>query len=183
MHPVAFFLTLCGLVLAVDGFAIPTTRTTSSQGQKWTTCNHRRQTSLLRSSKDEEIAKLEEQLRKLKEEEEEPVVEEETEEPAIVVTSSDDFVGRGPAKRAVQPMEEMLSEAWKDGGSSSSSVEETSEGGISIPAILASIAFVVFVGFFSQVPVGQDDLSKYQAIKTDTSIDLGDINPVRSGDF
>lgn len=136
----------------------------------------------LSSSRDEEIAKLEEQLRKLKEESDasEAVVEEPTtitEEEVAPALNSEDYVGRGPAKRPVQPMQEMMSEAWKVEDDNSAS-----EGG-GLSTILAAVAVVLFVGIFSQIPVGQEDLTKYQAVKTSTSIDLGDINPIKSGDF
>ena len=149
-------------------------------------------TCLASNSKDEEIAKLEEQLRKLKEEteddkEEAPVevatVSPATEETAAAKETSldvDDFVGRGPAKRPVKPMEEMMSETWK---AEQKDPAEQEGGGNAIITVVAGIVLVAFLAFFSQVPVGQEDLTKYQAIKTSTSIDLGDINPARSGDF
>ena len=56
--------------------------------------------------------------------------------------------------------------------------------GGTITTVIGTIALVVFLGLFSQVPVGQEDLSKYQAVKTPatTQIDLGDLNPSRSSD-
>lgn len=135
------------------------------------------------SSRDEEIAKLEAQLRQLKEEPEAEASEESSPEVAppaeeesteVVTLDSDDFVGRGPAKRPVQPQQEMMSEAWK------AQDDSASEGG-GLTAILAGVTLVLFLGFFSQIPVGQEDLTKYQAVKTSTSIDLGDINPIKGG--
>ena len=41
-----------------------------------------------------------------------------------------------------------------------------------------ALGFVVFLGLFSQVPIGEGDLQKYQDVKSSTSrIDLGDLNP------
>ena len=138
-------------------------------------------------SKEEEIAKLEEQLRRLKEEAEQEQqvsvaasggTEEYATATSQAVTSIDGYVGRGPAKRPVKPTEEMLSEAWKEGDSAS----EQGGLGSTLTTVLGTIAFVVILGLFSQVPLGQEDLSKYQAIKTSTQLDLGDLNPVRSFD-
>ena len=182
LTPTLLFVSFCTLLPATSlAFSINTSlaRHTSSS-----TSSHGGRRLTLASSREEEIAKLEEQLRKLKEESaEEPVAAdmslaaEEGEATESVALTSDDYVGRGPAKRPVQPMEEMMSEAWKAQDDNSAS-----EGG-GITGILAAIALVVFLGFFSQIPVGQEDLTKYQAIKTSTSIDLGDINPVKAGDF
>ena len=130
------------------------------------------------SSKEEEIAKLEQQLRQLKEEaEQEEAVEEDSSQVATTPTDPADFVGRGPAKRPVKPMEEMMSESWKE-----EDVEGSGGGLGTVASIAAGLAFVAFLACFSQVPVGQEDLGKYQAIKTSTSIDLGDMNPSRVSD-
>lgn len=149
------------------------------------------------SAKEEEIAKLEQQLRQLKEEaeqEEIDVEEIEVEAPAststttnsLISNDSDDFVGRGPAKRPVKPMEGMMSESWKeesDGGAGVDSSDSGSGGlGGTVTTIAAGLVFAAFLAFFSQIPVGQEDLGKYQAIKTNMQIDLGDRNPLRSSD-
>jgi hypothetical protein len=115
-------------------------------------------------NKDDEIAKLEEQLKKLKEEKS-PVKKEEEED--LEDISIDMF----------------LSEGWKDGDK----VEEGSNGGI-IGNVLKAVGIVVALIAFSQIPVGQEDLSKYSvpiksAIEnpaTITSIDLGDANRVKN---
>jgi len=146
------------------------------------------------NSKEEEIAKLEEQLKQLRQEAEQEsgtaVVasssQKQQQQKATVETVASsssigdtDFVGRGPAKRPVQPQQEMLSEAWKE---TTTTADEKNDSGIggTIPSVVAGIAFLVLIGFFAQVPVGQEDLGKYQAVKTNTQIDLGDINPSRS---
>jgi hypothetical protein len=174
-------VSLCGVF--VEGLVLfnqNPLRTRHPHHSRITICLRRQ--PILKNNKEDEIARLEEQLRRLKEEAdaEERMSKETT---FVATTSPDDYVGRGPAKRPVQPMEEMLSETWKQGPRESSVTASQEGNGFPIPAILGAVALVVFLGFFSQVPVGQEDLSKYQAIKASTQIDLGDINPVRAGDF
>lgn len=147
--------------------------------------------SLLFYSREEEIAKLEEQLKKLKEEEEQgqgQILEQSSMDESSSVTtttttttSSSDYVGRGPAKRPVEPMQEMMTEQWK----ASSSELASDEGNNLVVNILIGIAFIVILGIFSQIPIGQEDLSKYSAVKNaSTGIDLGDLNPLQNkGDF
>jgi hypothetical protein len=69
----------------------------------------------------------------------------------------------------------FLSERWKE-------EEVSSEGGSGgLTTILGVIGLAVVLAFFSQVPLGQEDLSKYSAIKAPTtSIDLGDLNRARN---
>lgn len=68
----------------------------------------------------------------------------------------------------------MFSERWKE--SDPSNAEEGEMGG-AMKAALA-LGLVVFLAAFSQVPVGEGDLQRYQDIKGSSSrIDLGDINP------
>lgn len=134
------------------------------------------------SNKEEEIAKLEEQLRRLREETEaeDAMAKKEIEESGkldesrqVVSTSGGvEYVGRGPAKRPVQPMEEMLTEAWK-----AEQAPKEEDSGL-LPKILGPIALFALLVALAQVPVGQEDLSKYQGIKSPTTqIDLGDLNP------
>jgi hypothetical protein len=122
---------------------------------------------LLFDSKEEEIAQLEEQLKKLKEEK----------------STAQEKVAVAPKVDNAQPEEEQeevpdnvfLSERWKE--------EETSSegGGGGLTTILGAIGLAVVLAFFSQVPVGQEDLSRYSAIKAPTSqIDLGDLNRARN---
>ena len=182
-----FPVSLLGVV--IEGFVFPICAGTKKHHTSKFENGQQRRQLLLKSSKDDEIAKLEEQLRKLKEEAESESEEQKSSSTVlqeIQPFNPDSFVGRGPAKRPIQPMEEMLSEAWKEQVEPQelrSSTSSQQNGGLSIPAILGGVALVLFLGFFSQVPVGQEDLSKYQAIKASTQIDLGDINPIRSGDF
>jgi hypothetical protein len=69
----------------------------------------------------------------------------------------------------------MLSERWKEADPSSNAVE----GGMLKNAAIA-LGVVVFLGIFSQIPIGNEDLQKYQDYKGSASrIDLGDLNDVR----
>lgn len=129
-----------------------------------------RRTLLYANGNDEEIAKLEEQLRKLKQEasvggsvEQEPGSDDST-----------DLAGEEVVSEAM-----FLSENWKE----SDTAESEESGGIS--PILAAIGLAVVLAVFAQVPIGQEDLSKYSAIKAPTEqIDLGDLNRARqSGDL
>lgn len=122
--------------------------------------------SPLRMSKEEEIAKLEEQLRKLKE-------ENKTEQTDVNSTEEKE-------KSEVVPLDMFLTEQWKEQervGSSS---------GVGFSGILYAVAAVLALALFSQVPVGQEDLSKYSVGNSPAAeqIDLGDLNRARrSGDL
>lgn len=138
------------------------------------------------NNKDEEIARLEEQLRKLKEEQ---------------GIDSDDGTISSPPTQAEEggevespvaeevPLELFLSEKWKEGEVSNGNDGEDGDGGGGIggaaTGILGAVGLAIFLAFFSQVPIGQEDLSKYSAIKAPTEqIDLGDLNRARnSGDI
>lgn len=119
----------------------------------------------LRNSKEEEIAKLEEQLRKLKEGKED--------------ASSVDTESKEEEKLEDVPLEMFLTEQWKEQEADGSS----SGGGITV--VLYVIAAVLGLVLFSQVPIGQEDLSKYSVGNSPSEqIDLGDLNRARrSGDL
>lgn len=121
----------------------------------------------LAASKKDEIRELEEKLQKLKEE-------------AKVEEGS----GFGQAGQDVKLNEEaiyteLLTEQWKE-----SDPEQKGEVSIKQTAgtVLAALGLVVALGLFAQVPVGQEDLSRFSAINAPTTqIDLGDLNRARSG--
>lgn len=129
------------------------------------------------SSREEEIAKLEEQLRKLKE----GNISEDTIENVKSMTDDDlrKYVADERVLEKIRGKDMLLSESDlieaqildnNDGGSSL---------GGSLTPVLAAVALAVFLFFFAQVPVGQEDLSRYSVTGTPTSktIDLGDMNP------
>ena len=108
---------------------------------------------------------MEEQLRKLKEGEED--------------ASRVDTESKEEEKLEDVPLEMFLTEQWKEQEADGSS----SGGGISV--VLYAIAAVLGLVLFSQVPIGQEDLSKYSVGNSPSEqIDLGDLNRARrSGDL
>jgi hypothetical protein len=121
------------------------------------------------SSKDEEIAKLEERLKELKEENSSEEIPENF--PPSGVTAQE-------AERDV-PIEMFLSEGWKEKEAGQSN--GGGGGGGALTSILGVAALVIGLAMFSQIPIGQEDLSKYSAIKAPTErIDLGDLNRGRN---
>lgn len=119
----------------------------------------RRYTPRLLGSKEEEIAKLEEQLRKLKE-------DDNTDKAPFSDEDSDDV-----------SLEMFLTEQWKE--------QEAAADGKGLGGGLMNLVFaigaVLALVFFSQLPIGQEDLSKYSAGNSPVSaqIDLGDLNRAR----
>ena len=134
---------------------------------------HRRLSKLF-ESKDDEIAKLEEQLRKLKEEKE---VEAET------ISYDSDI----PVPDEDVPLEMFLTEQWKVQQKSSAVSSSAGDGeGGGLTTILYAVGAVALLLLFSQVPIGQEDLSKYSVGSSPSveQIDLGDLNRARrSGDI
>mmetsp|Transcript_33398 Transcript_33398/g.68178 ORF Transcript_33398/g.68178 Transcript_33398/m.68178 type:complete len:180 (-) Transcript_33398:147-686(-) len=123
--------------------------------------------ALYMSEKEDEIAALEEKLRQLKE----VAVQEKTAQEEQKELAETEGIEDVP-----EVYEEMLSEQWK-------ASEAAEEGGglmSTVTTVLGVVASLVFLGFFSQVPVGQEDLSKYSTGQASTRIDLGDLNPVKS---
>lgn len=116
----------------------------------------------LASSNDEEIARLEEKLRQLRE------TDEKQEEPMS------NAVGVAVPNRLEEPFVEMLSESWRE----ADPAENGESAGILAP-LVGGILAIVMIAAFSQVPIGQEDYTKYSAVKTSTEVDLGDLNAVR----
>lgn len=138
----------------------------------------RRTTSHLFDSKEQEIAKLEEQLRKLKEEKEK---EETTATSSIAMTQGGD--DEEDILKDV-PLEMFLTEQWKAQQRETDTENPSSGGGLT--NILLAIGAVVVIALFSQIPIGQEDLSKYSVGNSPAveQIDLGDLNRARrSGDL
>jgi hypothetical protein len=107
--------------------------------------------TLIKSSKEDEIASLEEKLRKLKEE-----TQEESEDEQI--TSEVELIE--------EPLEALLSESWKDS-------EATEDQGGVVKNIIGTGIFLLACIAFSQVPVGNESLDKYSTAKPNQSIDFG----------
>lgn len=130
-----------------------------------------RLTPRLFESTDDEIAQLEEKLRKLKREKEKQEV--------AVNTITE------PAEKLEEvPLEMFLTEQWKEKDAATSSDGQSSSGSLS--NILYAVGAAVVIALFSQIPIGQEDLSKYSIGSSPPSeqIDLGDLNRARrSGDL
>jgi TolA-binding protein len=139
---------------------------------------HQHQSLLLQmSSKEEEIAELEAKLRQLKQETLQQ--QEQAVKPPSVASTT--FSKKKEEEEDFEvPEDIMLSERWKE------TVVDSSDGGGASPLVtaLGAVALVIGLAFFAQVPIGQEDLSKYTAIETTTQIDLGDLNRARkAGDL
>jgi hypothetical protein len=88
----------------------------------------------------------------------------------------------------------FLSEKWKERGAAVAATQREGGGGGSVggaggagnaggvlTSVLGVVAVAVLLAVFSQVPIGQENLSKYSAIKAPTElIDLGDLNRARN---
>ena len=120
------------------------------------------------SSREEEIAKLEEQLKLLKEEKVAAAVEEE-----------ESLTVQMPTEET--PMELFVSEKWKEGEDTTTTTESSS--GISVTNVVGAIGLVVGLVVFSQIPVGQEDFSKYSISPPSNEIDLGDLNRSRNSSY
>jgi hypothetical protein len=122
-----------------------------------------------------EILALEERLRYLKEQEFSPIRTPAARNDPPLDWSDDEPDGmEGETEDSI-----MFSERWKevkDGYLTKH--QESNFGGIG--KIGLALGFVVLLGVFSQVPVGEESLQKYQAVKGNPSrIYLGDLNPVQ----
>lgn len=122
-----------------------------------------------------EIAALEERLRQLKNTEEAAVstTDDAVNEPVSdAPLDEDELMLEGESDDSV-----MFSERWKEVKDDYQiKQQESNMGGIA--TVGAGLAFVILLGLFSQVPVGEESLQKYQDVKGSSSrIDLGDMNP------
>ena len=149
-----------------------------------TTLSSGKKSSRLHSTDDKqaEIAALEEKLRQLKADDESSTaivvdVDDEPQFPpmgstSVEETTPDDGM-EGETDDSV-----MFSERWKETKDDYlTKKDESNMGGI--VKVGLGLAFVIFLGFFSQIPVGEENLMRYQDVKGNPSrIDLGDLNPV-----
>jgi hypothetical protein len=153
-----------------------------SPGQRQRQRSRHTLTHLFSSSNDKqaEIAALEERLRQLKAEEESGATTEQTMEEQRQQIMADAAETLTPDEMAaLEKINEesddsiMFSEKWK---------EDSDDGAVDVMGTVKNAAlalgFIVFLGLFSQIPVGESDLQRYQDIKGSSSrIDLGDLNP------
>lgn len=145
--------------------------------------SYRRTASLFMSTEDEiakkeqelKIARLEAELRELKgvQDAESPETGEEYEDEEMLEEAS---------------MDMFLSEGWKearegyDPKNTATATRQAEEQGNLVGLVAKVVGGIVALVVFSQIPVGQEDLSKYSAIKSGpakTTIDLGDTNRVK----
>ena len=133
------------------------------------------------NSDDDEIAELEAKLRQLKEEKQKELLTKTSDdEPADTPTSNPINTGITNYDSDT-PLNEMLSESWKESDSVSGGSDE--EGGSIVPALLSGVALILGFILFSQIPVGQEAYDKYSTAKPNTSIDLGDKAPAGLSSF
>jgi len=158
MRPAALLLSLIALCEVSCFIQAFTSRSSFS-----TVMLHSRSGTKLYGGKDDEIRQLEEKLRQLKKE---PVKE----KIPITPRSSNGMGGKQ------DPFDAMLSEQWKQSDPSQNGVGPATNGAIVIATLLALV-------IFSQIPIGQEDLSKYQGASPSGKIDLGDLNPVNMNQY
>lgn len=123
--------------------------------------NQIRFSQLYLSSKDDEIAELEEKLRKLKQEAATKGRDRDNESSPLTTVMS-------------EPLDEMLTEKWKE-----NETESVDNSGFIKNLVGFGIMLLISIAV-SQIPTGQQEYDKYTAVKPNTSIDLGDLNPAKS---
>lgn len=158
MKSILLLLVVAWSILHVGAFTSPLL---SRQCRRHQTHNNR-----LASSKEEEIAQLEAKLRQLKETEEQ--------EKAVMAAASSPSAPVNAPNRLEEPLVEMLSESWREADPG-----ENGSGGGFLPTLVGGVLAIVVLALFSQVPVGQEDFSKYASVKTTSEVDLGDLNADR----
>ena len=132
----------------------------------------------LRSTDDKqsEIAALEERLRQLKDQEFSEMNTTPVGNNNIPVDFTDDeeYGMEGETEDSI-----MFSERWKEAKDGYvTKQQQSSMGGIGKVGL--ALGFVVLLGLFSQVPIGEENLQKYQGEKGNPSrIYLGDMNPAQ----
>lgn len=176
LQSIILIITAAGLT---DAFALVFRG--AENGAQWGATRQRRQRTpvfrLYASSREEEIARLEAEIRKLRDD-----------------ASSDDLEGEDTAEtafaaaQALADKKRLLAQVrgkdmlLTEGALIQENILENEGSTVGIvPAVLGAVLAAAIIAF-SQVPVGQEDLSRYsvQAGPTvSTKIDLGDINPDR----
>lgn len=132
-----------------------------------------RQKTSLASAKDDEIARLQEQIRQLQEEaEQEAAQAEDLDEAKFRKVVEKRRLEKVAGKDMLLTEGALIGEKLLD--------QEESDAPGMVPAVVGTIALLAVLAFFAQVPVGQEELSRYsnQAGPTvSRTIDLGDLNP------
>ena len=128
------------------------------------------------SNREEEIARLEEQLRQLKEDENQST--DVPEEPSTPVNGNGGAQGGGASLSSIREVSQGRSVILSERELAGLTGSEENGVTMSLPGPIVAIAAVVFLVIFSQIPIGQEDLSKYSASGSAAvqTIDLGDLN-------
>lgn len=141
----------------------------------WSLLPRRPSTFLCSTNRDEEIAKLQEQIRQLQEAKDEPSSDLSNEQEQVASRLVD--------KRSAE-LERVRGKdsPFTEGDLIDANILEADDSSTSLnlPLVLLGIGAVIFLGLFSQVPVGQEDLSRYSVAPPTQVIDLGDINPEKA---
>lgn len=140
-------------------------------------------TLIYASSKEEEIARLEEEIRRLREQEPSSSFGEETAatRTAELLLAQEAAEKKKRLNAEVKGKDMLLTEGALIQENLLDNEEESSTAGM-LPAILGAVVAVCVLALVSQVPLGQEDFSRYSAPTgptVSTKIDLGDINPDR----
>lgn len=126
--------------------------------------------------KQAEIAALEERLKQLRDQEASPqrFFAKETESVPLELHADERDGMEAETADSI-----MFSERWKEAKDNYVIKQEESRVGGIVNVGLA-LGLIVLIGIFSQVPIGEESLQKYQAVQGNPSrIDLGDLNPVQ----
>ncbi|KAL7462332.1 hypothetical protein ACHAXS_002714 [Conticribra weissflogii] len=119
--------------------------------------------------KQAEIAALEEKLRQLKQETNIDSMASYPESGSFAsmeLKDEDYSILEGESEDSI-----MFSERWKE-------AETMATEGAGLMNVALALGFVIFLAIFSQIPLGEEDLTRYQGKQGDMSrIDLGDLNP------
>jgi ribosome-associated translation inhibitor RaiA len=129
----------------------------------------RKAREVLQSSRDEEIIKLEEQLRKLKEEStDEKPSDDDVSAAAFAAVADQRILEKVKGKDMLLSERELFDV---------NIVEDEKSGGSVVQKILIGVVALVFLGVFAQIPLGQEEYTKYSVGTTQSrTIDLGDLN-------
>jgi hypothetical protein len=172
---VASSATACHASLTTCSYSFSRNRQQQKQHRRATS---RRSSRLSASSKDDEIAKLEEQLRQLRNDA--PADDTSTVVAAESSKSEKEIIAVQRILKKVKGKDMLLTEQQlvdQDLFLNQGFDDEAS--GSPLPAVLAALGAAVFLFFFSQIPVGQDEWGRYSTTSgptTSTRIDLGDMN-------